>query len=328
MRRALVTGATGGLGRTLVPLLADAGYEVTATGRDPAAGRALAAAGARFIAAELRDHALDTLVRGQHVVFHLAALSSPWGRTRDFEAINVRVTRALLAAAAKSDCDAFIHASTPSIFAGMRDRLALTNTSAPSQPFANAYAETKYAAEQAVLAANGPSLRTVALRPRAIVGPHDTVLLPRLLRAARRGRMPLPAGGRALIELTDVRDAAAAFLAADRHLASVAGQALNVSGGQPRTLRVLVEKAFSLQGRPVRLVPVPAGVALALARVMEAAYAVWPGRPEPPLTRYSIMSTAYSQTFDLSATCRALRWQPRFSPEEALAAALAPGGHA
>ncbi|MFX0590873.1 SDR family NAD(P)-dependent oxidoreductase, partial [Glaesserella parasuis] len=50
---------------------------------------------------------------------------------------------------------------------------------------------------------------TVAIRPRAIVGPNDTVLLPRILRAAGRGRFPLPGGGEALIEPTDVRDAAA-----------------------------------------------------------------------------------------------------------------------
>ncbi len=327
MRRALVTGATGGLGRTLVPMLVRAGYEVTATGRNAAVERELAAGGARFVAVDLRDGLLHSLVREHDVVFHLAALSSPWGRAADFAAINVQATQGLLDAARERGCDAFIYASTPSIYASPHDRLGLVETSAVATPFANDYAATKYEAEKLVLAANSPAFRTVALRPRAIVGPHDTVLLPRLLRAARRGRMPLPNGGQALIELTDVRDVAAAFLAADQRLIRAAGHAVNISGGQPRRLDELLGRIFSRQGRPVRLVPVPVWPALAAARMMELVCAALPRRPEPPATRYTVMSLANSQTFDLSAAHDLLGWAPRFSPEEAIDAALAqPGG--
>jgi nucleoside-diphosphate-sugar epimerase len=329
MRRALVTGATGGLGRTLVPMLVQAGYDVTATGRNAEVGSELAAGGARFVAADLLGGAPHSLVRQQDVVFHLAALSSPWGRPADFAAINVRATQALLDAARDSGCGAFVYASTPSIYASPQDRLGLIETSAVAHPFANDYAATKYAAEQLVLAAHSPAFQTVALRPRAIVGPHDTVLLPRLLRAARRGRMPLPNGGRALIELTDVRDAAAAFLAADRHLPQAAGHALNISGGQPRRLDDLLRRIFARRGMSVRLVPVPARPALTVARMMELVCAALPGRPEPPATRYTVMSLAYSQTFNLSAAHELLGWAPRFSPEEAIDAALdATGGTA
>ncbi|HEY5712764.1 MAG TPA: NAD-dependent epimerase/dehydratase family protein, partial [Allosphingosinicella sp.] len=230
-RRALVTGATGGLGRTLVPALVAAGYDVTATGRDPAAGAELEAAGARFVAADLCDPEADLVPEGTDVVFHLAALSSPWGRARDFAAINVDATRRLLDRARAPGCDCFVYASTPSIYAEPRDRLDINEASPPARRFVNDYAATKYQAEQAVLAASSDEFRTIAIRPRAIVGPHDKVLLPRLIRASRRGRMPLPNGGRALIELTDVRDAAAAFLAADAARERSAGQAFNISGG-------------------------------------------------------------------------------------------------
>jgi 2-alkyl-3-oxoalkanoate reductase len=267
-----------------------------------------------------------SLVRQQDVVFHLAALSSPWGRAADFEAINLHATRELLDAARDNGSSAFIYASTPSIYASPRDRLGLTETCAPARPVANHYAATKLAAEQFVLAANTPEFQTAALRPRAIVGPHDTVLLPRLLRAARRGRMPLPNGGRALIELTDVRDAAGAFLAADRHINRVAGRALNVSGGQPRRLDDLLRRIFSRRGLEVRLIPVPAWPAMTVARIMERVWAALPGRPEPPATRYAVMSLAYSQTFDLSTTHDLLGWAARFSPEQAIDAALAAGG--
>jgi 2-alkyl-3-oxoalkanoate reductase len=307
-------------------MLVQAGYDVTATGRNAAVESELTTSGARFVATDLVGGLLHSLVRQHDVVFHLAALSSPWGRAADFDVINVHVTQALLDAARERGCSAFIYASTPSIYASPQDRLGLVETSAVAQPFANTYAATKYTAEQLVLAANSPTFQTVTLRPRAIVGPHDTVLLPRLLRAARRGRMPLPNGGRALIELTDVRDAAAAFLAADQHLTRAAGRAVNVSGGQPRRLDDLLRRIFSRRGMSVRLVPVPARLALAAARMVELVCAALPGRPEPPATCYTVMSLAYSQTFDLSAAHELLGWAPRFSPEEAIDAALAKTG--
>ena len=322
-RRALVTGATSGLGRTLVPALLAAGYDVTATGRDREAGANLEQAGARFIVGDLIDASADPPLEGVHAVFHLAALSSPWGRARDFEAINVEATRRLLDRARAAGCGAFVYASTPSIYAEPRDRIGLTEASPPARRFANVYAATKYAAEQAVLDADSQDFRTVAIRPRAIVGPHDKVLLPRLVRAARKGRMPLPNGGRALIELTDVRDAAAAFIAADAARAEIGGQAFNISGGQPRPLRALLEQIFAALGLNPRLASLPAAPAMAAAWLAERAAALLPGRPEPPLTRYSVMALAFSQTFDLTAARDRLGWRPRFSPEEAIAFALA-----
>lgn len=321
-RRALVTGATGGLGRTLVPALVAAGYDVTATGRDAAAGAALAAAGARFVAADLCDASANPLPDGTDVVFHLAALSSPWGRARDFHTINVAATRRLLDRARAAGCNCFIHASTPSIYVEPRDRLGLTEASPPARRFANLYAATKYEAEQAVLAAHVEDFRTIAIRPRAIVGPHDAVLLPRLIRTSRKGRMPLPNGGRALIELTDVRDAAAAFIAADAAREQAGGRAFNISSGQPRRLRDLLATIFAALGTTPRLVSLPAGPAMAAAWLAERVAARLPGRPEPPVTRYAIMALAYGQTFDLSAAREILGWEPRFSPEEAIAFAL------
>ncbi len=318
-----MTGATGGLGRTLVPMLLGGGYDVTATGRDATIGARLEAIGARFVAADLCDPEARPPLTGIDTVFHLAALSSPWGRADRFAAINVAATRRLLDQARASGCGTFIYASTPSIYTEPRDRIGLTEESPVARRFANAYAASKYEAERAVLATNAPGLATIALRPRAIVGPDDRVLLPRLRRAARRGRVPLPNRGAALIELTDVRDAAASFLAADAARAAAAGRAFNISGGQPRRLGDLLSTLFARDRIRPRLVPVPRGGAMAAAWVVERIAAALPGRPEPPVTRYTIMTLAYSQTFDLSAAREKLGWTPLRSPEEAIARALA-----
>lgn len=319
MRHALVTGATGGLGRELVTQLRAAGYEVRATGRDAAIGATL---GAAFLPADLVTDRLEPLVEGIDTVFHLAALSSPWGSRAAFRTINIDATARLLGAAKAAGCDAFIHASTPSIFAMPRDRIGLTEDSPVAAPFANDYAATKYAAECAVLAADAPGFRTVAIRPRAIVGPNDSVLLPRLLRAAKRGRFPLPGGGTALIEPTDVRDAAAAFVAADARREAAGGQAINIAGGDPRPVRELVALLFARIGRMPKLATVPTGLAMVVAGAMERVATLLPGRPEPPATRYSVMTFGFSQTMALDRARDLLGWSPRYRVEDMIAHAL------
>jgi 2-alkyl-3-oxoalkanoate reductase len=326
MRRALVTGATGGLGMALAQALLDDGYALRATGRDLAAGRHLSALGAEFVAADLTDpdvHA--SLCRDVDAIFHAAALSSPWGAREAFEAINLHATANLLAAARASGCDAFIYVSTPSIYAEARDRLDLTEESPLARRFANDYVATKYAAEQLALAAQGPDFAVIALRPRALIGPDDRQILPRLLRVARSGWFPVFHGGRGLIDLTDVRDAAQAAIAADRVRGVAGGQAFNISGGAARRVAEILPPAFAAARLRPRLVDVPYPAAAAACRLAEIACARLPGRPEPPATVYSLSTLAFSQTFDLTKARDMLGWRPRFTPEEAIAHAIQGG---
>lgn len=309
MRLALVTGATGGLGRTLVPALAAAGWEVRQTGRRIGNG---------IIPLDLTQQIPALLLQGVDTVFHLAALSSPWGRPSDFTAINVDATARFLEAATRAGCRRFVHVSTPSIYTEARERLRLSETSPPAARFANRYAQTKSAGERLVLAADSPTMRTIVVRPRAIVGPHDTVLLPRLMRAIHKGRVPLPGGGAALVELTDARDVAAALIAAAG--AKVGGQSVNISGGQPRSIRWIVSHIAAMLGLTLRIVALPRPVALAGAGVLEAVGSVV-GR-EPLITRYGVMTLGWSQTFDLTAARAVLNWTPRISPEDAIDHAL------
>jgi nucleoside-diphosphate-sugar epimerase len=320
VRRALVTGATGGLGRALVDALFAYGYTVRATGRNGKVGEALEEAGATFVPADLTDPSIVTpLVDGCDVIFHAAAMSSPWGTPAAFQRINVEATRNLLAAAERTGCDGFVFISTPSVYSEPRDRVDLTEKSPLARRFANAYVATKHAAETLVRQAARPGLSTVCLRPRALIGPHDNVLLPRLLRVARTGRFPLFRGGHALIELTDVRDAAEAAVTADRRREALSGRVFNISGGAPASVADTLSEVFSTLGLKPRFVRLPYRLVAAACRVAEAACATVPGRPEPPATVYSISTLAFSQTFDLTAARADLGWRPHRTPEEAIA---------
>jgi nucleoside-diphosphate-sugar epimerase len=322
MRRVLVTGATGGLGRILVPALAQAGCDVVATGRQAGIGRGLESPGVRFICAELATDALAPMTEGVDTVFHLAARSAPWGPPVAFEAANILATGRLLAAAKASGSRRFVHVSTPSIYAEPRDRLGLTEDSPPARRWANDYARTKHEAERLALQASGEALQVVVLRPRAIVSPFDTVLLPRLLRAAARGRLVLPGGGRAEVELTDARDVVSALLLAAGRAEALQGQAFNLSGGQPLALAAIAALVFERMGRPIAISGINRRLALWLATGVEVLARAWPGQSEPPLTRYGAMVAGWTQTFDLTAARERLGWRPVHAPHESLAWAL------
>lgn len=324
MRRALVTGATGGLGLSLVQGLLDAGYAVRASGRSPVAIRRLEAMGAEVLAGDLTTTVPGTLCRDIDVVFHAAALSSPWGPDAAFQRANVDLTRTLLAAARKDGADAFVFVSSPSVYARWRDQTGLTEASPlPSRPL-NAYARTKGEAEGLVLAADAPGFRTVAIRPRAIVGPDDTVLLPRILNLVRRGRFPLFRRGRALVELTDVRDAVRALILADAAREAAGGLAVNISGGRPLPIADLVHRLGRALGIEVRIVPLPLALGQGLSIVADGVCRLLPGRPEPLLTPYTLSTLAWSQTFDLTRARDLLGYVPQHDAN-ASALALAPG---
>ena len=322
-RRALVTGATGGLGLTLTQALLDDGYTVRAAGRSPTAIKRLRDMGTEAVAGDLFELGPDALCRDIDVVFHAAALSSPWGPDADFQRANVDLTRDLLAAAQREGVGSFVFVSSPSVYARWADQTGLTeDTPWPDRPL-NAYARTKGEAERLVLAANAPGFRTVAIRPRAIIGPDDAVLLPRILRLVKRGRFPVFRDGRALVELTDVRDAARAIRLADVHREAAGGQAINITGGQALPIRDLVGRLGDSLGVEVRTVSIPLGLGQVLSVCADALCRVLPGQPEPVLTPYTLSTLAWSQTFDLGKARRLLGYEPAHDAVET-ALAVAP----
>lgn len=310
VRRALVTGATGGLGLALCETLRSEGYAVRATGRNMAQAERLAGLSAEFVRGDLLTMNLAALCRDIDVVFHAAALSSPWGPRQAFQRINVDATRNLLGAAGANGVGSFVFVSSPSVYAALKDQPNLTEASPLPERSLNAYAATKRAAEEIVLAAHRPDFRTVAVRPRALIGPDDVVLLPRILALVSRGWFPLFRGGRALVELTDVRDAARALVSADGNRETVGGQAINISGGKPMAVIDLVRNLGAALGRTLQLRHIPMPVARTAAVAMEAVYGMLPGRPEPKLTTYGIATLAYTQTFDLTRARNLLGYVP------------------
>lgn len=304
--RALVTGATGCLGRALVEELSLHGWNLRTTARTPADLP-------DFMAADLVTSDLRPILKGVDVVFHCAALSSAWGSEAEFIAANVTATRRLLQAAEDAGAMRFVFASTPSLYADGTDRLDVVENAPLPARCVTPYAHSKRLAERMVLAADG-GMRCNAIRPRAIYGRHDRSLLPRLFQAMRRGMVPMIGGGHALIDVTHRRDAARAMILA---ASGPGGRVWNVTSGRAFAFRDLVEIAGRRSGLRFRSPRIPYSLAMSLATTAET-MARWRGGAEPALTRQAVASLGRSLTLDITAARRDLGYKPLVGFEEGL----------
>ena len=294
--------------------LVSRGIEVRAQGR--ASARLRFDGAVQPVCADLADlAALTAAARGCDAVVHCAALSAPWGRPVDFEAANVTGTRHVLKAAVSAGVRRLVHISSPAVIFAGRDQHAVGDDAPYPGRHCSEYARTKQLAEQLVLAASD-QLETVILRPKAIYGAGDRALVPRLLRAAREGRLPQIGDGTIAVDVTHVDDVVQAVDCA-LAIGSGVGGTLLITGGEPVPLWAMIRELLRGVGlrQPVRRIPLP--VALAAATMMDSIAAVT-GR-EPTLTRYSALILARTQTYDISRARLLLGYAPRVSAADGVA---------
>jgi nucleoside-diphosphate-sugar epimerase len=310
----LVTGGTGFLGRHLARALLDRGHRVRLLGRDFSCAGDLIEAGALSLAADLRDR--DAVLRacaGADAVYHVGALSAPWGRRADFHAINVGGTAAVVAGCRAHGVRRLIYVSSPSVIFDGRDHVDLTEAAPYPRRFASVYSLTKKLGEDLVNAA--ADLDTVILRPKAIFGPGDQALLPRLVAAAGQRRLPQIGDGANLVDLTYVENVVHA-LTLTLEAPAARGKTYTITNGEHARLWDVIRYVLRRLGLPGELRRVPLRAALAAAGLMELRAALT-GK-EPLLTRYSAAILGRTQTYDISAARRDLGYEPHVSLAEGI----------
>ena len=316
MKRVLVTGATGFLGGVAARRMHTAGYDVLCTGRNIKAGQGLTAVGLTFVAADLcQPDALHALCQGVDVVVHSAALSSPWGPADSFTSANITASENLLLAAERAGVKRFVHISTPGIYFDHSDRFNVREDDPLPARSVNDYARTKLVAEQRVRAQRMPY---IILRPRAIYGPGDTTLFPRLVRALGRGRLPVIGKGDNFCDLTYVDNVCDAIVAAVESGPEACGYAYNITDGQPVLLWELIARLARTLELPQPKGRLPVWAALAMATAMEAVYRLAHLRGEPLLTRYGVGLLGSSMTLDISRAREKLGYAPAVGLDEGL----------
>lgn len=237
------------------------------------------------------------------VVIHAAARSSPWGTKRDFHRQNVRATEHVIDFCERRGVKKLVFVSSSSVFYRDEDQLDLTEDSPIGPTYVNAYASTKHEAEKRVHRYRG---EWCVVRPRAVFGPGDTVLFPRILRAAAEGRMISIArpGAPAIGDLIYI-DTLSDYLLRAALDSSVVGD-FNVTNAEPVVMQDLLAEIFSRLGLPPADRSVPLAKAMRIAGVVEGFYRVCLPWREPPITRYGVGVLAYSKTFDVAKALRVL----------------------
>jgi 2-alkyl-3-oxoalkanoate reductase len=234
-------------------------------------------------------------------VVHAAARSAPWGSAREFEAQNVTATRHVVQFCETHGRPFLLHVSTSAVMYANEHQLGLDElTPLPPKPI-NRYAATKRIAEQVVRSYSGP---WCIVRPRAVFGPGDTVVFPRILRAAQSGRLPLIESDQPVLGDLIYIDTLVDYLLCV--IERRANGLYLVTNNRPVPILEFLGSVFAKLGLPAPTRRIPVRRAMRFATAVEALYTTLPFLGEPPLTRFGVSVFAYSKTFNVAKSLRDL----------------------
>jgi nucleoside-diphosphate-sugar epimerase len=303
--RILVTGASGFVGTALLPALRERGHVVRVALR-----RTFAGLGDEQVL--VGDLGPDTdwreAVAGIDTVVHLAArvhvmYESSSDPLAEFVRANVDGSLALARAASAAGVRRFVYLSSIKVNGERTNSAPFTERGAPAP--VDPYGESKARAEASLRELERQAgLEVVVLRPPLVYGPGVKANFLQLMHWVDRG-LPLPFGSvHNRRSLVFVGNLAGALVGCTEHPAA-AGRTFLVSDGTDLSTRDLVERLAVALRRPVRLVPLPAGL-LQLAATLT-------GR------RAQADRLLDSLRIDASALRETLGWQPPFDLDRAFA---------
>jgi nucleoside-diphosphate-sugar epimerase len=322
MGQILITGGGGFVGRHLVDAFADRGDTVTCVDLGAQPWRE----DVRFVEADIRDAArMAQLCEGQDAVIHNASLvhtkrnlvSQVWD-------VNLGGARNMLVGCRQHRVPRLVYISSASAVYEGRD-IENGDETLPYSTISQApYADSKIAAEKELLAASGPEVATVALRPHVVFGPHDRRFLPAILKRAADGRLKYKVGfGRWLSDFTYVDNLTAAVLSATDRLAPdspIAGQAYFITNGEPMGFWEFVSAVLvELKLPPIRYT-IPYAVAYGAAAVSET-LETWRGGElgkEDNLSRFAVRYLCTHHYFSVAKARRDLGYEPKISIAEGI----------
>lgn len=318
----LVTGGGGFLGQALCRGLVDRGHQVISFNRGHYP--TLAALGVGQVQGDLADaHAVMHAADGVGAIFHNAAKAGAWGSYASYHSANVIGTRNVLDACRTHGIGKLVYTSTPSVT--HRATHPVEGGTADDVPYGEdfqaPYAETKAVAEKEVLAANGATLATIALRPRLIWGPGDQQILPRLVERAKQGRLRIVGDGTNRVDTTYIDNAAQAHFDAFDHLdigAACAGRAYFISNGEPKPMGELLNALLDAAGAPRVDKHLSFKSAYRIGAICETLWKLLPLKGEPPMTRFLAEQLSTAHWYDMAPATRDFGYVPRVGFDEGI----------
>jgi nucleoside-diphosphate-sugar epimerase len=317
--RILVTGGSGFLGSHLIPELVKDGHEVLALARSASSEEKVRALGAAPVRGDLESTeplslpAIDAVIHAA-ARFRFAGPREPYFRT------NVTGTGALLEAADAAGAKTFVYVSAAGVIMDNRGS-PIRDADETARTYPNSfsgYIASKARGEAAVLAADKPGFRTIALRPSAIWGPGDAFSR-EIPDAIGSGRFAFVNRGDYPFSTCHVANVVEAIrLALDN---GTGGRAYFINDRETTTFRDFIAKLAALQGLPIEKVrSIPYRLAFTLGRLMEIGAALVRSDDDPPLTRSMIRMIGREMTTSDAAARRDLGYVGKVSRADGLAA--------
>lgn len=283
-RLALVTGATGFVGRHLALRLVNERWRVRVVVRDAARLDPALADRAEIVVGDLADlPGLERAVGAVDVVFHCAADVRTWGALSEYEAANVTGVANLVAAVERANpaLHRFVHLSTLDVYGFPKEPQSETG---PTPRTGFGYGDTKIAGEALVRRARAErGLRYTIFRPGNIIGPFSPFIT-RIGAELANGLMLKVDGGRAHAGLLDVDHLTEAMIWAAEAERAV-GEIYNIRDVYDADWALFLRTLKAGIGGRGLVVNLPFAVAEAAASTLEGVHrAILPAR-EPLLHR-------------------------------------------
>tara|TARA_B100001057_G_scaffold61758_1_gene55094 strand:+ start:81 stop:1064 length:984 start_codon:yes stop_codon:yes gene_type:complete len=313
----LLTGATGFLGFRTLEYLVGFNYvkSIIATGRKLDEKRKIVNSKVKYILGDLTNEIfVNELTYNVDVIINTAALSSPWGIKKEFEIANVLTQKYLIQSASRNKISRFIYISSPSVYYNGKDRFNVKESDSLPKNFVNHYSKTKREAE---ILLEDSALDYIILRPRAIIGRGDTVIMPRLINAYNLGRLKIIGNGKNLVDLTSVLNVAHAIersiVANERAINNI----YNITDAEPVLLWKNINTVIEGIGMKRIKNKINFGVANSAAFFLEL-ISKYITKKEPSLTRYSVGVLSKNFTLDISKAKKILAYSPIIKTDESI----------
>ena len=324
-KRVIVFGGGGFLGSYIIDQLLSLGCgSISSFSRSDQPE--LRAKGVVVVQGDIRDpNSVKLACENCDVVFLTAAKAGVWGSWKDYYDINVIGARNVINSCLENNIRSLVYTSSPSVaYSAEVDVIDMNEQNPYPVNYLAHYPKSKAIAEQDVLSANCDKLKTVAIRPHLIWGPRDPHLIPRVIQAARSGKLRIVGNGDNIVDMTYVVNAAAAHISAAEVLcdqdkcAQAEGKAYFISDDSPVNLWNWTNNLLDKCGVEKLSKKISYNKAFKIGRFLELVYKMLPFLGEPPMTRFIAGQFSHSHWFDISAAKNDLGYKIVITPEEGL----------